>query len=221
MAENNNGETLSRRLTAHLDKITPDPSVLTTEQLQRGLATLREIIETRLDGGDKAVKLLQDSADKLPAFVEEQISHLKELHGEKFNSIQTQFKERDTRAEQMGANDKVAVGTAFSAAKEAVGAALQAAKEANSEQNKSNTQAISKSEAATMKQIDGIGTLIITTNKASDEKIAGLKERLDRGEGTTSGVKETKEDHKSWIAMSVSIAAFTLALLLGVQHLIK
>lgn len=221
MAENINGDTLSRRLSAHLDKSAPDPTVLTTQQLLRELATLREIIETRLDGGDKVVKLLQDSTDKIPFFVGEEIGHLKELHEEKFISIQTQFVERDTRAEQMGANDKSAVSTAFSAAKEAVGAALQAAKEAGSEQNKSNTQAISKSEAATMKQLEQIETLIATTNRASDEKIADLKGRLDRGEGTTRGVKETKEDHKSWIAVAVSIAAVVIAFLVGIQHLIK
>jgi hypothetical protein len=35
----------------------PDPTKLTTEQLRRELATLREILETRLHGMDRATKL--------------------------------------------------------------------------------------------------------------------------------------------------------------------
>lgn len=216
MTANTNGDALSRRVNAHLDTPVLDPTALTTQQLLRELATLREIIETRLDGGDKAVKLLQDSADKIPFFVAEAIGHLKELHEEKFESIQTQFQERDVRGVQAATGSKTAVDTAFSAQKEATAAALQAAKEAGSEQNRSNTLAISKSEAATIKQIEGIGTLIAATSRAVDDKIEAIKERLDRGEGTTSGVKETKEGHKSWIAVAVSIAAVALVLILGI-----
>jgi uncharacterized membrane protein YdfJ with MMPL/SSD domain len=58
----------------------PDPTALTTQQL------LRE------------VDRLQGLIDKVPDIVRHEVARLQELHGEKFNSIATQFSERDKRA---------------------------------------------------------------------------------------------------------------------------
>jgi|SRR6476660_4730807 len=183
----------------------PDPSLLTTKQLQREVFGLREllevklssaadavilirsIIETRLDGMDKAIRLLQDTADKFPARIDEKITGLRSVHDErfaafndatteKFKSIETQFAERDVRTEQ-----------AAGAVKIAVDAALQAQKEAVGEQNKSSATAIAKSESATTKQIDQLSILIQSNTKAFDDKIGDVKDRLTRIEGTGQG----------------------------------
>src|ERR1035441_9083425 len=96
----------------------PDPTILTTEQLHRELGILREFLEARLEGMDK-------------------------VFAERFIGVQKQFDERDVRT--AGA---VIAGTT------AVNAALQAQKEAAGAQNDSLTASITKSEAATVKQID-------------------------------------------------------------------
>ena len=134
---------------------------------------------------DKAISLLQAVADRSPSIseVSASVRHLQELHAERFNSIGTQFLERDTRAEQTSRDSKVAVDAALQAAKEAVG-----------EQNKSSALAIAKSEAGTTKQIDQIVVLINTTTKSlSDlltttttslnDKIEDMKSRLTTIEG--------------------------------------
>ena len=179
----------------------PDPSVLTTAALVRenthlrellevklvageqAAAFHREVIETRLGGMDKGVRLLQDTADKFPSWVDEKITALKDIHeqrfvaiadtaSEKFLSIEKQFAERDVRTEQ-----------AAGAVKIAVDAALQAQKEAAGEQNRSNTLAQTKSETATTKQIDQLSVLIQNVTKAFDDKIGDVKDRLTRIEG--------------------------------------
>jgi hypothetical protein len=161
----------------------PDPTKLTTEQLNREITSLRdatvaaqialrEILTTRMDGNDRAIQLLQAHADKLPEWVNEKIAALTVVTHEKFSSIQTQFTERDVRTEQ-----------AAGAVKIAVDAALQAQKEAVGEQNKSSSTAISKSELATTKQIDQLSVLIQTMTKAFDDKIGDVKDRLVRIEG--------------------------------------
>ena len=184
----------------------PDPSLMTTRQLQREIFGLRElvetrivslesanalirgIIETRLDGMDKAIRLLQDTADKFPARIDEKIGALRDVHeqrfssildshAEKFSSIQTQFKERDVRTEQSSKDSKVAVDAALQAAKEAVG-----------EQNKSSALAIAKSESATTKQIDQLAILINTQQKGFDDKIGDVKDRINRMEGKSTGM---------------------------------
>ena len=146
----------------------PDPTILTTQQLLREIASAREVIEARLDGMDKAIELLQASSDRYPDFVHQAVGRLQELHEEKFRSIEVQFKERDTRTEQTSRDSKVAVDAALSAQVKSVDA-----------QNISNSLAISKSEAGFTKQIDQIGALIGATGKATDDKIDDIKTRLN------------------------------------------
>jgi len=209
----------------------PDPSVLTTRQLQREIFSLREllevelgasdkgvellrtIIETRLNGMDKAIELLQDSANRLPARIDEKISALREVHdkkfdamsdthAEKFSSIQTQFKERDVRAEQTQKDGKVAVD-----------AALQAAKEAVAEQNKSNATATAKSESATTKLIDQLSGSIQTMAKGVDDKFNDVKDRITRIEGSGTGTREAKTDMRLAVGLVISLGVAVLALI--------
>jgi cation transport regulator ChaB len=173
------------------------------------MSNLRELIETRIDGNDRAITLLREIQTRFPSEADKGIEHLKELAEEKFNSIQVQFKERDTRTEQSSKDSKVAVD-----------AALQAAKEAVSEQNKSNALSASKSEAATTKLIDQLSVNAVLSSKAADDKIGDLKDRLTLIEGRTVGLD--KAAHKSTDSSSfyVSIAAVLIALLAGVGGLV-
>jgi hypothetical protein len=155
---------------------------------------VRTVIETRLNGNDQAIELLQATADKFPARMDEKIESLRGVHNEKFESIQKQFIERDVRTDQTSRDSKVAVD-----------AALQAAKEAVAEQNRSSALAIAKSEASTVKQIDQMGLLIQTGNKAVDDKFDDIKERLTRIEGKGEG------GHQAW---GYVIGAFGLLLTL-------
>lgn len=182
----------------------PDPSALTTEQLRRELASLRDTIETRLAAMDKATILLNENVTRVPTDTDKQISHLKELHNEKFDGIEKQFLERDVRSK-----------AAETAAQVAVNAALQAQKEAAAAQNDANAAAITKSEAATVKQIDGILALLASNTKAMDEKISSINGRLDRGEGRNTGSATSISTLIAIVVavaavLSVGVAAFTL-----------
>lgn len=172
----------------------PDPTVLTTEQLERmkevvfreilasreivesKMSGIKTVLETRLEGMDKAINLVQLQRDVFPAKVQVEVGHLQKLHQEKFDSITTQFRERDTRAEQTSRDAKIAVDAALQAAKEAVG-----------EQNKSNALAIAKSEATFTKQIDQIGVLVSSMGKGFDDKVDDIKGRLTAIESQKKG----------------------------------
>jgi len=172
----------------------PDPTVLTTEQLERmkevvfreilasreivesKMSGIKTVFETRLEGMDKAINLVQLQTDVFPAKVQVEVGHLQKLHQEKFDSIATQFRERDTRTEQTSRDAKIAVDAALQAAKEAVG-----------EQNKSNALAIAKSEATFTKQIDQIGVLVSSMGKGFDDKVDDIKSRLTAIESQKKG----------------------------------
>lgn len=140
-----------------------------------------ETIDQRLDSMDKAIQLLQDYTNRMPtpAIVQKSVDALRELHDEKFASIQTQFKERDTRVEQQARESKSALDAALAAQKEAV-----------TEQNKSNTLAIDKAGAAFTKQIDATQTLIQSTTKATDDKISDIKDRITTIESRKQGMHD-------------------------------
>jgi len=155
----------------------PDPTVLTTQNLRREIFGLRELIESRLDGTDKVMALLQvEIIDRIPERIAGAVERLESLRDEKFKNVAVQFAERDLRADIISRDSKVAIDAALQAAKEAVG-----------EQNKSSALAIAKSETATVKQIDQIGLTTTAMAKTFDDKIADLKDRVNaienRGQG--------------------------------------
>ena len=177
-----------------------DPSALTTQQIRyevaiiqrelesraatrhQELAGLKELFTSRLDAIEAATTLRKGDIEKLPAEIKGQVEHLKGVQDEKFNSIAQQFTERDVRSDQ-----------ATSSGAQALAAALQAAKELVGAQGEASAAAAVKSETSFTKQIDQIGTIIQTLEKALDARITELKERIDRGEGNQTGNKDATD----------------------------
>jgi hypothetical protein len=184
------------------NSVSADPSSLTTAQLQREIASLKELIFSELNGIKDAVKVAHADLVRVPTDTQEAVKGLKELHAEKFTSaeklmnekfsgVEKQFKERDTRIEQSSKDSKVAVD-----------AALQAAKELVAQQNISVAEANTKQENSFSKLISAQGELIVTQTKASDDKIDDLKENFNKieinvarlmseGNGKNEGSKNT------------------------------
>ncbi len=142
---------------------------------------LRTLANVASDSGDVHDALRQ----RLQTDIAIAMQNLKDVREEKFKAIQQQFLERDIRADQ----DK-------RASKDALDAALLAQKEAVAQQNDANTTAATKSETSFTKQIDQIGTLIATLEKSLTDRITELKERIDRGEGSTAGSIEQRAEHR-------------------------
>lgn len=185
-----------------------DPSALTTDMVHREIAMLREMLESRLRLEEVAGNKRREALDRIPGETEKLISHLGNLQLEKFSSVAQQFVERDVRSEQANA-----------ASAQALAAALQAAKELVGAQGEASAAAAVKSETSFTKQIDQIGTIIQTLEKALDARITELKERIDRGEGSTQGVRENQGDSRAHRSenrsdLSAIIAVVSVLLLL-------
>jgi hypothetical protein len=174
----------------------PDPTVLTTAALLREIDKLRtecltadqaleDALGARLNAMDTATLLRLEAVGGIREQTERQIKHLERLHNERFESIALQFQERDIRTDQSAR-----------ASSEALAAALQAAKELVGAQGEASAAAAVKSETSFTKQIDQLATLIESKDKATDARITELKERIDRGEGTSAGVYEARTDQR-------------------------
>src|ERR1022692_5186810 len=78
---------------------TPDPTRLTTEQLDKAILSLREILESRLKCVDENYDHIVKRLDARSAAIKEGTDHLAELVNEKFSGIKNQFVERDNPTE--------------------------------------------------------------------------------------------------------------------------
>jgi ribosome-associated translation inhibitor RaiA len=176
----------------------PDPTLLTTVQLNREIAALREVLETRLAGMDRATALIATELEKLTAEFRDRLDHqradrddqlaalrefllgqmevVRRVGEERFGAVAIRFEERDLRTQEAATQSRISLDAALAAAKEAV-----------YEQNKANAAAIGKSEAATEKQINALVASIDAARDSLARQITDLKERLDRGEGKSQG----------------------------------
>jgi hypothetical protein len=209
------------------DQQPSDPSALTTSQLWREIAALKELLETRLTAMDKAIRVAHEDLTRVPTDVQERIANLKELHAEKFLAIdkelsdraalrdekfagvQKQFDERDIRSQHSEA-----------AATTAVNAALSAQKELSSKQAESFSEATQKSEQQFTKQIDLQGELLRTEVKGLVTQIDEVKERLNRGEGIGEGSAANKIDHRASTSLIVAMCGLGVAVVLGIAGII-
>lgn len=173
----------------------PDPSLLTTEALQREVARLEQLFAVQLRALRADLETFkQDHEQRHIDFVNNSVQHLRELAEEKFRSVEAQFdaiqrqlNERDTRFRQGAEAADAAIKAAFAASKEAV----------------------AKSEAATTKQIDGLNAVIATSDAARQEQIRAIEKRVDRDEGKGAGLSQ---------AWGIVIAAVTV--LIGIVTVI-
>jgi ABC-type Na+ efflux pump permease subunit len=191
----------------------PDPTVLTTQALEREVAnlkemTLREIkglqdtITTRFSGMDEANTILRERQEKVPSETDNAIQHLREWITEKFNGIAKEFELVESRRVEQKADTKANIDAALTAQKESVG-----------EQNKSNAAASTKMEASFTKQIEQQAETIAANKKSSDEKNDDLKGRLGLIEGRM--ISGEKGEHRSEVNTQawVAAAAVTLAVI--------
>lgn len=208
-----------------------DPSFLTTEQLRRELASLLRLVETRLDAIEgtasqfredltRVPTTLQSSVEALSTLFDEKLKRHEGVTNEKFLGVQRQLDERDIRAK-----------TAEISAQTGLSVAMTASEKSTTAQNESNATAMSKSEAAFVKQIDGILVLISSNTKTTDEKIATnaktlddklntIMPRIDRAEGNLAGAHANTTERRDGVGSIVGIVAVAIAVLAFVMNFV-
>lgn len=186
-----------------------DPTELTTQQLWREIGSLKELVFSRLDAIEKAIQIAHDDLVRVPTEVQKAVGTLKELHEERLRSITTlmdercrninhQLAERDAQRLQSNQDNKVAIDTALSAAKESSG-----------EQIKTQAMAIAKNEAAAFKQIESL-----------EDKLNDIKDRLTTIEAMRMGSDKSVVTHQASTGLNAMIVGIVLSGLLGLAALL-
>lgn len=189
-----------------IERYMSDPTSLTTAQLLREIASLKELLQARIAAVEDGIVVAHDDLVRVPTEVQKQIGGLKELlerticdadklKEEKFRNID----KRLDMVEQARVEQKKDTATA-------VDAALKAAKEAVTEQNASNVLAINKSEAAMTKQMDQQAALLSQIKGGLEDKINDIKFQLSKGEGKSAGIQQ----FIGWIVAALAVAGFII-----------
>jgi hypothetical protein len=158
----------------------PDPTERTIQQLLREIAALRELVEAKITAGDEMSAMLAKGVDAVPGLTKDAVGHLKELHGERFNSfkdlLKVQLDALSARITEQGATQKTAVDAAFLASQKVADVT-----------NENNKAAAAKSESNFS---EALKQLMLLTTKMDDNTkavLTDIKERQDRGEGRGTG----------------------------------
>jgi len=208
---------------------------------------LRELLESRINGMDEATKLLALNVREVPTDIDKANRALREvLQGDirnvqdvatkllalnvrevptdidKANRALREVLQGDIRNVQDVAIEKfLAIDGTFSSNALALTAALAAQKEAAAEQNKSNTLAITKSEVATKEKIDSNAQQTATSLKSLADRLDDLKERVDRGEGSTSGSADTRSEQRLNTGQVIAALAVIVAVVSFILYVVK
>ena len=144
---------------------------------------LRELLGARIDGMDQATRLLAQNMDKVPLGVDRDLKAQREVLTGEISQV------RAVTLEKFAAVDAL-----FASNATALTAALAAQEKAVAEQNKSNTLAIDKSEAATKETIAANVNQTTSGLRSLSTVMDDLKARLVRLEALTQNQRVASED---------------------------
>lgn len=171
----------------------PDPTVLTTEALQRGLQSERDHTDAlgrRLEAAIAAVRSLFETQDSAAA----------QLAVERVRSMEEHFRLVETQRVEQKVDTKSAVD-----------AALIAQKEAYREQTTASERAVAKSDAATTKQIEQLTLTFRAGLDGLTTLLGDTKDRVGVIEATRQGGIEQHSQQQSGIGATVSVLGLVVA----------
>lgn len=216
-------------------KPTPDPTVLTTEQLLREIDRLEKLTVAQVSG---LKELLAEKIDSMKSEVES----MRDLRNQKFDAMDDHIvgvsrkcadqttelaklvDEKISNIDNNLSEKLVSVKTQFDLierqrveqkqdTKAAVDAALAAAKEAVKEQKDASDKSITKTETATAEQLKQMNVTFTTQLAGITSPISDLKDRVTSLESMRMGAKENVSGLYNQMALFISLGLLAIGVL--------
>jgi hypothetical protein len=159
--------------------------------MHREITMLKELVYARIDGVESNLHSFQEAITRVPTEVQKAIEGLRELTNERVRSIDERFHARE----------------GFLASQ------FDAAREIAAEQIRSSNIAIGKSETAFARQIEQLSVLLNQQDKATNDKVYELRNRLTLIEGMSQGGVNRNVESRQGIATAISIIVAAVAVI--------
>lgn len=216
----------------------PDPTLLTTQSVDRAIGHFQDNVDIRFASLDKATRLNETTVERLAARVEterdkaaadrdrqldalrvfflERIDHVADVATEKITGLEAKLAERDERVKQAAAESKTSLDAAMSAASASV-----------AQQNLANATASNKQEVAFQKLLDQQAATAKAEVQALQQQVADLKDRYSTLENRLTAAitaqstrieskTESKTDNRVLTTIGISVVAVVLSAVLVV-----
>ncbi len=163
-----------------------DPSALTTQQLWREIASLKELTFSRIGAVEDSIKVAHEDLVRVPTDVQKQVAGLKELL---LNKIDDRIKLVD---EKFGLAESVRI-----------------------EQKNNLITSITKSEQSFSKLTDQQSNLITSIQSGFNAQLDEIKKRLTTIEGIAVGALGQKTEKKDSDRVTIAIIAIITSIVFG------
>ena len=190
----------------------PDPSILTTQQLNQAVIGLKEIIGVRLDAIEKANTTFVENINRVPTDVQKAVATLESLHESKFRQVLENIKALNILIDEKfllrdkGVNETAALNST------ALQAALAAAKESAQKQTDWFGASALKTESGFTKQIESLGITVQALGNSLGDKLNDLKERQNLIEGRSGGMNSLW----GWIVAAAGLVFSGITILIAI-----
>ena len=187
----------------------PDPTGAThaaiddaKEQLRREAAAQLALINARLTGIETAATKFEANLQRVPTDVQKEVENLKELHGEKFESIKVQLDLAAKLNALVSSDAKDAVADALAAQQKSVADAFAAQEKSVDKQDATNKDAIS-----------ALQVIFDNSVSAQATQFNDLKERMTRFESAQATKTTSVSQLISWGLLAVAVLAFVVPII--------
>ncbi len=168
----------------------PDPAALVTHAVEKSEDHQNEKNEIRFKTLSESVIRIENQIESGPAAIKAEVESLHRLIISEMKRLEEIFTGRFTDIGNRFVDRDARAHILASAAKEA----------------------ISKSELNIKEKMDSLQSIFDRTNQAKDTQLQGLKERLDRSEGSQRGIG----DVIGWIVGGIGLIATVIAIATGI-----
>jgi len=175
----------------------PDPTVMTTAQLEKAIINSEALMEarfnaviTRMDAMDKAVTIVHEDFVRVPTLLDRAIQNIRELVEERIAGKTALLEEKITSLGNVTTQQFISIADKFAEKDKAVAVGLETQSKFAAAVQESNTAATAKMESNFSELLKQGRELLAETRKNTESQMANINSRLDRGEGQSKGARD-------------------------------
>lgn len=207
------------RMTGGSFPVPPDPSTLTTQQILREVAALKELVMVRLDAMDKAVEVFNENLTRVPTETQKSVTALSDLIHQRFltqnalvEGYRLQYMEKFGDMNRVHAQQEDIRLEQKSDGQKSIDSALNATNDALRESKAAADAALAKTESGFKDQINSQYATVTATLNATTNLVNDVRTRVDKIEAVKLGAAENRSNARLDVGSLVGLVGMAIAI---------